>query len=277
MISSLFAANLSSKMTALRLFSRTLGSPEAPRVLVAHGLAGSGRNWLTAAEGIAQAGFCVELLDLRDHGQSPWSDDLGYAALAQDILAHVVRSPGPLIFLGHSMGGKLGMALAAHHSGEINLRGLCVVDSAPRPYTPPYLSSLVACRDLDLAQVHTRADADRLLAPLIPDERFRQFLLSNLGRDDAGGFRWSCHWELIARDLPKVASNPLSPADHWAGPVLFIAGSRSQYFLPLIDEAQALVHFPSARVEWLPTGHNVHIEAPQDFIKVFTRWALALP
>lgn len=263
-------------MTALPLFSRSLGSRAAPRVVVAHGMAGSGRNWLTAAEGISQAGFQVELLDLRNHGQSPWSEDFSYPALLQDVLAHLERTPAPFIFLGHSMGGKLGMALAAHHGTPLGLRGLCVVDSAPRGYKIAYASALEACRDLDLTQVKTRADADRLLTPQIPDAQFRQFLLSNLGRADSGGFRWVCNWPVIARDCQKIGENPLGAHDRWAGPTLFIAGNRSQYFLPLIDEAQALVYFPRARVQWLATGHNVHIEAPEAFVKAFTDWAQGL-
>lgn len=263
-------------MTALPLFSRSLGPSNAPRVVVAHGMAGSSRNWLTAAEGISQAGFRVELLDLRNHGQSPWDEDFNYQALLQDVVAHLQGTPGGFIFLGHSMGGKLGMALAARHGSQLGLRGLCVVDSAPRGYKIAYAAALEACRDLDLAQVKTRADADRLLAPKIPDAQFRQFLLSNLGRADSGGFRWVCNWPVIARDCQKIGENPLDANDRWAGPALFIAGNRSQYFLPLIDEAQVLIHFPRAQVQWLSTGHNVHIEAPGAFIKTFTDWAQAL-
>lgn len=265
----------------IKLSSRTLGEPHHPWVFVAHGLCGSGRNWLSVGEAIAQAGFCVHLLDLRDHGSSSWSNELSYSAHADDFLAHWQQAGRPpFIFLGHSMGGKLGMALAAkeNYQNEFkeNFRGLCVVDIVPAERHPPYAPALQACRDLPLHLVRNRKDAGELLKDKIPDETFRLWLLTNLVPEETGGFRWACNFPLIVRDLDKIAANPLSVNDHWSSPVHFIAGERSDYVprnaLPLIQS-----HFPAAGLSWLPTGHNVHAESPAEFAAAFTRWAQGLP
>ena len=260
----------------LKLFSRLLGNPAHPRIIVAHGLCGSGRNWLSVGEAIAQAGFCVELLDLRDHGQSPRSTVLDYPRLAEDVAAHIASLGNiGVIYMGHSMGGKLGMRLVTHHK-DIKINGLCVVDSAPRGYQLSFVPALRACAALDLAQVKTRADADRLLSPGIPDDQFRHFLQTNLVRTDAGGFRWICNWDIILRDFQNIGDNPIAENDTWPGPSLFIVSDRSGYFKTDIDTPAVQNHFPQNKIITVAAGHNVHIEAPKEFLSNFIPWATSL-
>ena len=81
-------------------------------MVILHGLFGSATNWRRIAEGLSDQRqiFCV---DLPNHGESPWTDDMSYpaqAALLADFLcAEVPESP---ILIGHSMGGKVAMTLA---------------------------------------------------------------------------------------------------------------------------------------------------------------------
>jgi pimeloyl-ACP methyl ester carboxylesterase len=258
----------------VKLFSRVIGDAKAPRIIIAHGLCGSGRNWLTAGDALASQGFCVELLDLRDHGQSPWSNNISYPLLADDIVEHWRKeNEPPFVFIGHSLGGKTGMVLSTQRK-EIfgdKLRGMIVVDIAPKPYTPPYLQALEACRDLDLSKINSRSDADAALKEKIPQERFRQFLLTNLKKNDDGTYSWSCNFGLFVKDLPNVAANPLTPEDKSEIPALFIGGDRSAYVIP-DDSPMIKKHFPNSRLEFLQSGHNVHIEAPEDFIRMAVNW-----
>ncbi|HET6394218.1 MAG TPA: alpha/beta fold hydrolase, partial [Blastococcus sp.] len=55
-----------------RLATRTLGEA-GPRVVFVHGLFGQGKNWTTIAKGLA-ADHRVTLVDLPNHGHSPWTD-----------------------------------------------------------------------------------------------------------------------------------------------------------------------------------------------------------
>jgi len=62
------------------LASRELGGSGSPALVVLHGLLGSSRNWQSAGAALAARGPRVIALDLRNHGDSPWADDCGFAA-----------------------------------------------------------------------------------------------------------------------------------------------------------------------------------------------------
>ena len=63
-----------------RLASRTVGEA-GPRVVFVHGLFGQGKNWTTIAKGLADR-HRVTLIDLPNHGHSPWTDRVDYLDMA---------------------------------------------------------------------------------------------------------------------------------------------------------------------------------------------------
>ena len=85
---------------------------EGPPLIVLHGLFGAARNWRTIARGLAES-HRVWCLDLRNHGESPWDDDMSFEAMAGDVHAFMARHglEGAAV-MGHSMGGKAAMTLA---------------------------------------------------------------------------------------------------------------------------------------------------------------------
>ena len=48
-----------------------------PALLIAHGLFGSARNWGVIAKRLSDT-FTVTTVDMRNHGDSPWSEDHSY-------------------------------------------------------------------------------------------------------------------------------------------------------------------------------------------------------
>ena len=48
-----------------------------------HGLLGQGKNWSSIAKALLPA--CSLLVDLPNHGRSPWSDDVSYGAMADAV------------------------------------------------------------------------------------------------------------------------------------------------------------------------------------------------
>ena len=97
----------------MKLFFRHSGS--GPPILILHGLFGSSDNWFTLAKRFSQQ-YSVYLIDQRNHGQSPHSDEFNYELLAEDlnsfIAEHELVRP---IILGHSMGGKVAKFLTITH------------------------------------------------------------------------------------------------------------------------------------------------------------------
>ena len=114
----------------MSLHTRLVG-PGRPNVLFMHGLFGQGRNWNSIAKDLLPQATSL-LLDLPDHGHSPWSDHFSYVDMA-DAVAHDIDerlgSAAALTVVGHSRGGKVAMLLALRRPDLV--RGLVVVDIAP--------------------------------------------------------------------------------------------------------------------------------------------------
>src|SRR5690606_4829142 len=100
--------------------------------------------------------FHVFLPDLRNHGQSPHTDEFNYKLMAEDvnefIQQHQISDP---VLIGHSMGGKAVMTLATHYP-EIP-SSLIVVDIAPKRYTPQHDRILEGLLSIPVAQLKSRA------------------------------------------------------------------------------------------------------------------------
>lgn len=90
---------------------RDTGGSGSP-VVIAHGLAGSGREWIATAESLP--GYRVILVDLRAHGQSTRRPrDLSRAAYVGDVVRVIETAiGGPVALVGQSMGGHTAMLVA---------------------------------------------------------------------------------------------------------------------------------------------------------------------
>lgn len=228
--------------------------------MLLHGLFGSADNWGSIARQLARH-YQVISVDLRNHGRSPHSDSQTYPEMAGDLLA-VLDALGleQVHLLGHSLGGKVAMQFATRYPERLHT--LMVVDMAMRAYADAHTHLIDAMLAVDLSQVHTRSEADKVLAASIGDVMVRQFLLTNLVKAED-----RLQWRI---NLPALKANYLHfqaalPA-HFAKPSLFIRGAHSDY-VQENDVADIQRHFAHAEFVSLPTGHWVHAEQPQLFIE----------
>ncbi|HVS64494.1 MAG TPA: alpha/beta fold hydrolase [Thermoanaerobaculia bacterium] len=260
-------------MSPVELHVRDLGGGGRPPLVVLHGLYGSSRNWVTAGRALSEH-FHVLALDLRNHGQSPHHSGMGYDDLVADVLATLdTQSVERAGVMGHSLGGKVAMALACRAAPE-RVRELYVLDIAPREYTADtgLLDALLA---VDLSRVSRRAEAEEQLADAIPDRALRLFLLTNLVRgpdapdrpDGAGqDYVWQADLEALRSGMSEIRANPLEPGDRFEGPTRFIVGGGSRY-VSAGDREVILRHFPKAEIiELEDVGHDVHIEGGDGFL-----------
>lgn len=251
------------------LARRELGT-SGPTVVFLHGLLGRGKNLATAAGVLVKSGYRAVLLDLPNHGRSPWSDTLDVAALATAVAAELHE---PVHLVGHSLGGKTAMQVALRHPELV--ASLVVVDIAPVDYGTSSASEfgqyLQAMSTLDLGVLESRTQADALLAEPVPDERVRGFLLQNLRR--AGdGWAWDVNLDLLTRDLDSAAGFPTNRTTPYEGPVLWLAGADSDYVRDAYRE-QMTALFPRARlVRVKGAGHWVHSEQPEVFAALLQRF-----
>lgn len=248
----------------MRLASEHLGEGGAAPLVIAHGLLGAARNWGALAKRLAKRRKVI-VVDMRGHGASPWSDDVSYPAMAEDLAETIgAEAGGRADVLGHSMGGKAAMALALTHPARV--RKLIVADIAPVAYDHSHAETLAAMAALDLSAVARRADADRALAEGIPNPALRAFVVQNLAIED-GAARWRPDIAALSAGMAELVGFPSRfRHDSFAGPALFLRGGASDYVTPAMHGA-IRARFPAARIETLEgAGHWLHAEQPEAFL-----------
>ncbi len=241
-----------------------------PPLVILHGLFGSARNWRAIAAGLAGR-HRVFSLDLRNHGDSPWSDEMSYEAMAEDVCA-VLEAKGiaGAAVMGHSMGGKAAMTLALARPEAIG--ALIVVDVAPVTRPPELRAYARAMAAIDLAQVSRRAEADRLLAASVEDRRVRGFLMQNLVMRD-GRPAWRLNLDAIDREMEVIGGFPEHLLERrYDGPTHFITGAESDYVRPEHREL-ILRLFPKTTLSVIGgAGHWLHAEKPDSFLRAVQRF-----
>lgn len=249
----------------MQLFSHELGS-KGEEIVIIHGLFGSSDNWLSIARVLAQ-NYKVYLIDQRNHGKSPQSDEWDYMVMAQDLHEFIeqkqIKHP---IILGHSMGGKTAMQYACTYFPS-KIQKLIVADIAPKSYPLHHQKILEGLQAIDLQHLQSRKQAEDILGQYVSDISTKAFLLKNLFRNEQNQWQWRINLPVIAEKIANVGEGLLSNL-HFDEPTLFVRGEKSDYIL---DEDFELIKyfFPNAQVETIAgAGHWLHAEKPEEFLRI---------
>ncbi|HHP7240588.1 MAG TPA: alpha/beta fold hydrolase [Cyclobacteriaceae bacterium] len=254
----------------MKLFYRSYGT-SGDLLIILHGIFGSSDNWHSLSKKFGND-FKVLNFDLRNHGNSPHSDEFNYELMVEDVIETLKELKiNKINIIGHSMGGKVAMLLAVSYPQLIDK--LIVVDISPRYYPIHHREIINAMKSLRLNNIETRSQADEQLKTKIPDFGTRQFILKNLQRNNGNGFSWKLNLESIDKNLENIGE-PLPGKSIFNGTALFVRGGQSDYIqdndLELIEK-----YFPDYNLETVnKSGHWVHAEQPvafynrcQDFLK----------
>lgn len=255
------------------------GNPERVAVFL-HGLMGRGKNFLQNAKALTATTTAI-LVDQPNHGDSAWTTEFSYQQMADAVAALLRQLPevqrvGKVHLVGHSMGGKTAMMLALLHP-EL-LHSLTIVDISPTPAagTAPFNSLLGPLLQLDLMSLRTRREAHDQLQAAIPDDTMRNFLLANLVKQPSSfRYRWLANVRLLFNSLPQIVGFEPPTVTSFAGPVLWLAGSDSNYVkqsdLPLMSSL-----FPDVIPVAVPgAGHWVHADQPAEFERLVREFITA--
>lgn len=229
------------------------GGP-GPAVVLLHGLAGSGREWLPTAEHLT--GVRLLVLDQRGHGRSTRRPVDTAAEAFVDDAVRVVESAGaaPVTLVGQSMGARVALLAAAARpdlvarlvlleggvGGEDPEGGASTADllrSWPLPF-PDLASARRFLGDGPLAR--TWAD-DLELGPDGLRPRFDAEVMVRI-LDDLAEPRWD-EWERVA--VPTLAV--------FAERGMFSASQQAE----LVRRGRSV-----RRVELAGAGHDAHLEVP---------------
>lgn len=218
-------------------------SGEGSAVVILHGLLGSSENWRVIRKALA-ARHEVICVDLPNHGGSYHTRSYTLESICVDLVETLtVLKVERATVVGHSLGGKVAMHLAATRPDLVV--GLIVVDMSPRALQPLHLFILRACIQLNLSRAVKRGDLDKELAQWIPMAETRAFLLKNVVRGGDGTFWWRVPLDYII-DNYRIVSDAVKFAAPYPGATLFITGGNSPFRVmadrELIDE-----WFPEAR------------------------------
>ncbi len=238
----------------------------APVLVFIHGLFGDLNNLAVIAREF-MGKYSVLRLDLRNHGKSFHTEEMNYDRLSEDVILLLDHlNCHKYVLIGHSMGGKTAMKVAAKRPDLVEK--LVILDMAPVNYGEhghrEIFSALNAVKE---AQVKTRQEAKPYLSAYIDDVSVQQFMLKSFDANMPERTRFH---------LSALEKNYLTLMD-WTPiyvdiPTLFIKGGNSDYILPSYQKA-ILDQFPKAKAFVIQgCGHWIHAEKPTFVIRAIARF-----
>lgn len=240
-------------------------SGTGPPLVILHGLFGMLDNWQTIAKHL-ESRFTIYLIDQRNHGRSPHTEDHSYQLMAEDLYdffqqQHINKA----IIMGHSMGGKTAMQFAINHPSMIEK--LIVVDMGIKRYPGGHDSIFDALQAFDTTAVTKRSEAEAMLSTTIPDAGVRQFVLKNLTRNPDASYQWKFNLPTLVKNYEENILAPITIEHPCNIPALFIRGENSNYIGDNDWPAIQLV-FPAAELKTISNaGHWVHADQPEALLK----------
>jgi pimeloyl-ACP methyl ester carboxylesterase len=246
----------------MKLYSKIYGE-RLQDLIIIHGLLGMSDNWNTIGKKFSKY-FKVHLIDLRNHGRSPHSEDFNYDVMCEDVLRYIsdnsINNP---IILGHSLGGKVAMKLAFTYPNKIEK--LIVADISPRKYNTDFFQNLLrTLHKLPLESFAKREEIDDILSETYQDRAMRSFLMKNLYRNEDKEFAWRFNINVLSEKVSNIQE-----ADFIKGacntPTHFIKGGDSNY-ITSEDEQLINKYFSNSSIATIEgAGHWVHAENPERF------------
>eukprot|EP00639_Heterosigma_akashiwo_P020827 CAMPEP_0206404060 /NCGR_PEP_ID=MMETSP0294-20121207/28117_1 /ASSEMBLY_ACC=CAM_ASM_000327 /TAXON_ID=39354 /ORGANISM="Heterosigma akashiwo, Strain CCMP2393" /LENGTH=314 /DNA_ID=CAMNT_0053861833 /DNA_START=253 /DNA_END=1197 /DNA_ORIENTATION=- len=279
-----------------------------PPIIVLHGMFGCSKNVMGFAETLSRSlerPRRIFVKDLRNHGKSGWHENMTYEALSADV-ENVMSNKGisQAVLVGHSIGGKIASYLALTRPNLV--AGLVALDIAPAPYCPQadpdwgaVREALLALARLPLAGVTTRGEADRQLAPVVPDEALRAFCLTQLQPcPRTRRLRWKLNIQALAAHVDHLgefqvdgqcfsSSSIVAESAYteqaavlyptqFPRKALFLAGGGSR-FLRSAHLGAIGARFPDYHLATVRgAGHWLHVEAPEKVASMINSYLAAL-
>jgi pimeloyl-ACP methyl ester carboxylesterase len=248
------------------------GGPDAPPVLMLHGMAQSAHTWDFSALALSDR-YRVLALDQRGHGDSDWAPDGDYSLDAHlgDIASFVeAMDLRGLVMVGLSMGGRNAFSFAALHPELV--RALVIVDIAPRSGRSGASAIRTFIERVDeLDTFEEFVERVKGYNPRRSREQIRGSLAHNLKRLPSG--RWTWKYDKALRSPSRPQPGPGFVERQWdyieriECPTLVVRGAYSKVLTQEIAEetVRRLRHGELAVVD--DAGHLVPGDNPPGFIR----------
>lgn len=275
------------------------GDDDACPVLLVHGLGGSSVDWWSVGPSLAAAtGRRVLAVDLPGFGRTPPAGRLPTIAANTAFLRRFVAQVcgAPVLLVGNSMGGMIGLHVAAEHPDAVT--GLVLLDPAipQHPRTLPGRDVLITFLVTLVPFVAKRALARRRLRAT-PEDALRETLAlvcadpSRIPPDhleaaaafshERATMAWADHALMIAtRSLLAVLGGQLGyrrVVRDVEAPTLLVHGAEDRLVPITAAEATARTRLDWKTVVLDGVGHAPQVEVPQRVTEEIVTWLDHLP
>ena len=215
------------------------------------------------------ARFRVHLVNLPGFAGNRATDGPPLGTARTDLVDYLQSlSEGPVILIGHSVGGFLGFWVASQRPDLV--RQLVAIDGVP--YLPALFFPLATPQGVEpfaaqtrdhfaaMSPVQLRAALEGTLTQMIPDAGKRQAVLRESAQSSAAALG-AAQYEVSVTDLRAAVARITAP-------VLLLVGTRDVY--PTVDREglasayrMQVAKIPHHKIEWLPqAGHFAFLDQP---------------
>jgi len=251
----------------MKLFVRESGT--GLPLIILHGLFGMSDNWMTMSKRFSESGFYVLATDLRNHGQSPHSEEWNFQVMAEDIFELMQdKNISTASVIGHSLGGKVVMQMATMQPQKLS--ALVVADMAPKKYPVVHGSIITALNEIKIETLSSRKEAEEALSKRINDTATLQFLLKNIYRKETATGKvlsWRFNLAVISKKIENGSEEIQFPSTVNI-PALLLRGEHSDYVTDK-DISEFKKIFPLAEAVTVKnSGHWIHADQPEEFFTV---------
>jgi len=241
---------------------------EGHTIVLIHGLFGNLDNLGLLARDLKQD-HQVLSIDLRNHGSSFHSDQHDYQLMATDVSNLLLELKlSDVTVIGHSMGGKVAMALT--EIDTVTIKKLVVLDMAPVAYQQRrhdnVFQGLTAVSE---AKPTSRSAALKILAEHIEIDGVRQFLTKSLYKDN-DIMKWRFNVQSLIQNYEHIIG--WKAITRCTTPTLFVKGGDSDY-LTGEHQPQVQAQFSNAKAHVIAnTGHWLHAEKPAEVLRAIRKF-----
>lgn len=235
------------EIAGLQIAYTQVGDPNGRVLVCVHGLLSNGRDYDFLAQAMAQRGYCVVSIDLPGRGRSAWFTDkaqysfAAYFPYVTGVIDYVTGGK-PFDFFGASLGGMIGMVLAA--GNMLKMERLILVDiGAVIPRNGLKKVSVLAKSKSDFPTQEQAIDFLKMRCAawgITQDATWAHLIAHNIVQDDNGGY--CMHYDpAIGAAMPDWVWT-IRLWKVWYGvkcPVLLVRGGKSELITAKIAKKMA--------------------------------------
>lgn len=195
------------------------GPVDGPPILFLHGGGQTRQSWGKAVIQASDRGFRAIAPDLRGHGDSGWSPDGRYdlAVFADDLRCVLAQLERPPVLVGASLGGIMGMVVAAADPAAIRALVLVDISATIDMDGANEVIAFMNAGSEGFGSIEAAADAVSAYLPHRDKPRGSRGLAKNLRQRDG---RWYWHWD------PAFMSMVMDPKQQADGPTMLETAAR---------------------------------------------------